>query len=406
MNRVLFINGCVYLPGEHALKRTFYLFDMMLGNGYDVYFLTSDFNHYDKTKRNVNEFLLRYPQYKNHISFIAMAAYKRNISINRFASVWNFESCAIKWLKDHKDNYDMIYISLPTLHLAGSVRKFCEDNNIKIIIDVNDLWPEAFRIVFKNNILYRICTFPIKKLADKGYKSADCVIAVSDEYKNRALLYNQKAVTSKTVYLGAMIERFDSGVRRYAHQIEKPDNEFWIAYAGTIGASYDIKTIIDAAVYLYEHGYSQIRFKILGQGPDETYLRKYAKKVNASNVDFMGFLEYEKMAAYLFKSDLMVNCLKKRASQSVINKISDYFASGHPVINSCSSREMQDMIENNNVGLNYEAESVEEAVKVILQIYNNVHMAFEMGKRSRELALEKFDRRKTHLELQDMLIEM
>lgn len=50
MKKTLFINGYIYIPGENAIKRTFYLFEMMRERGMDVTFLTSDFNHYTKQK--------------------------------------------------------------------------------------------------------------------------------------------------------------------------------------------------------------------------------------------------------------------------------------------------------------------------------------------------------------------
>lgn len=406
MPRILFINAAVYLPGEHALKRTFYLFDMMLSQGYDVHFLTADFNHYNKSKRDTDKFFRNYPQYRERISFISVPQYKKNLSFGRMWSNFCFERKAKRWLKSNTGRFEKVYISLPTLYLAGSIRKICSKNNIQIIVDVNDLWPEAFRLIFKNELLYWLCTYPIKALADKGYRSADCIIAVSEEYKNRALLRNVRSKMSATVYLGAMLERFDAGVAKYSAKIEKSDDEFWIGYAGTIGTSYDLKTLIDAVKQLNDRGFTDIGLKVLGQGPEEKELKEYINKNNIANVDFRGFLEYEKMAAVLSKCDIMANCIKKRASQSIINKVSDYFAAGKPVINSCVSREMQCMIAENNVGINYEAESVESAVDAVIQLYHNERLRDEMGKNARHLAEEKFDRKRTHGELVDLLIKL
>jgi glycosyltransferase involved in cell wall biosynthesis len=405
-NRVLFINGCIYLPGEHALKRTFYLFDKMLQKGCDVHFLTSDFNHYDKTKRDTERFLEHYPVYRGKVTFLEVDSYEKNISPGRFLSNWKFETKALSWLKEHIDAYDVVYISLPTLHLAGSVRKLCEKHGVKIVLDVNDLWPEAFKLVFGRDLIYRILTFPIKVLADRGYRSADFVVAVSDEYRNRALSVNRKASHSKTVYLGAMLDRFDGGVAKYQDEIAKDEGAFWIAYAGTIGASYDIETIIDAAAQLKKEGHTNVAFQILGQGPDEERLKAHAKEIGADNVRFLGFQDYEKMAAYLHKCDLMANCLKKRAAQSIINKISDYYAAGRPVMNSCVSKEMQAMVVDNRVGINYEAESVEAAKEAICHFLLSPERCKEMGENARALAESRFDREKIHMELIDLLLEM
>lgn len=73
-----------------------------------------------------------------------------------------------------------------------------------------------------------------------------------------------------------------------------------MAYAGTLGASYDLKTVIRACKKIKDHGINLV-FKILGQGPEENELKRYVEKIGAANVEFLGFLEYAKMAAALIK---------------------------------------------------------------------------------------------------------
>lgn len=403
MNNILFVNCAVYLPGEHALKRTMYLFEMMHKANYKVHFLTADFNHYSKEKRDIEHFYSQYPQYKDSIEFISVPAYEKNISVGRFWSNYLFEKQVMKWLEAEIGNYTEIYLSIPTIYLSSRIGKICREHNVKLVIDVNDLWPEAYKLLFKNDTVYKILTYPLKMLADKGYANADCIIAVSDEYRNRALQCNHKNPISRTVYLGAMLERFDRGVAQYAGTIQKAEKEFWIGYAGTIGSSYDLKTVIDAIRELHKKGYHNIRFKIMGQGPDEVMLKKHVEECKIAGVDFLGFLDYEMMAAYLSKCDLTANCLKKRASQSVINKVSDYLAAGAPIINSCVSQEMQSMIESYEIGMNYEAENTESAVNAILSFYLDGQQTKQICQNCRRLAEEKFDREKTHRELAELL---
>lgn len=403
MKQILFINCSVYLPGESALKRTMYLFEMMHQNGDNVHFLTADFNHYSKEQRNIADFYAHYPQYRDAISFISVPGYKKNISPKRFWSNLLFERRVMRWLKDKKDTFSTIYLSLPTIYLGGRLGRFCRKNGIRLVIDVNDLWPEAYRLMFRKEWLYRLCTYPLKALAEKGYAAADCVIAVSDEYRDRALRCNTKDPVSRTVYLGAMLDRFDRGVETYAETISKPEGEFWIGYAGTIGASYDIKTVIDTIAQLHKDGCENIRFMVMGQGPELAPLKAYVRDNGIPGVEFLGFLDYEKMAAYLSKCDLAVNCIKKRASQSIINKVSDYWAAGLPVLNSCVSKEMMGLVEQYGAGTNYEAEDPDSLAQAILTYYKDPQAIAQIRRDCRKLAQEKFDREKTHRELAELL---
>jgi len=403
MNRILFINGYVYLPGESALKRTVYLFNLALLNGFEATLLTSDFNHYTKEVRDVEKFYADYPKYKSIIKFIRMKPYRKNISLRRYLSNNQFEKSALKWFEEYGSAYDIVYVTLPAPIIADKIRVLCDRFGTKLVIDVNDLWPDSLRLLLKNEWLYNLSTFLIRKQVHKGYSNADCIISVSDEYRKIAEAVNKQYTSSKTVYIGSMLERFDAGVKEYKSNIVKPLNEFWISYIGTIGISYDISTVIRAVDELNKVGYSNIKFKVFGKGPEEAKLKDLVKKLDNKNTEFFGFLEYEKMAAYLSVTDATVNCIKARALQSIINKIADYFAAGKPVLNCGQCLEMREMIEKYDVGYNYDAENVADLVEKIKYVFSNPSDASQKGANARELAEAKFNRFKTHTELLDFL---
>ncbi len=398
MKRVLLINGSLYLPGEGGYKRTLCLFDMMKGQGYDVTLITGDFNHYAKKKRDVKDFYLKYPNYKNVI-ILPKITYKRNISVLRYTSDIIFSYTVANWIQKHISAYDVVYLNMPDINTILKVSKICTAKRIPMIIDVRDLHPEAMRIVFKNELLYNIMTLPMKIMANKAYCCADELIAVSEEYLERGLQVNKKVKNPKVVYIGATMDRFNEGIDNYAANIQKSDSEFWVTYVGTIGTSYDLKTPILAIDKLKKAKNINVRLKILGQGPEEDALKRLVHERSINNIDFMGFLDYEKMAAFLSKSDIALNCIKKNASQSIINKVADYFASGIPMLNSCCNKEMQWLIENFNTGLNYEAENEEDFIEKFMKLYDNQELRLLCGNNARKLAAERFDRANSYKEI-------
>lgn len=401
---LLFINGYIYLPGENAIKRTFYLFDLMIERGLDVDFLTSDFNHYTKKKRDIACFAKNYPQYKDRIFFLELKQYDRNISFKRFFNGIGFEKRAIKWFKKYGQNYKKVYVSLPSSTLVNGIKKHCEKNDVELIVDVNDLFPESTRLIFKNELLYKLFTFPFTHQERLSFSKADRIIAVSDEYREYAKKYNKKA-DSKTVYIGAMLERFDLGVKEFKSSVIKPNGEIWATYIGTLGSSYDLETIMFSVDALRKVHHLNIRFKVLGQGPSEKHLRLIAQEERLDGTDFLGFLPYERMAAFLSCSDFCMNSLKTKASQSVINKISDYLAAGKAVFNCGSSIESSMLISKYRCGYNYISENVDSLTSTFLTAIQNPDDLITFGHNSRELAENLFDRRKTHLELIDYLFK-
>lgn len=395
MRRVLIINSSMYLPGEGGYKRNLFLFDMLKKYGYDVKLLTGDFNHYSKRKRDIKKFREEYPDY-NSIIIIPKLSYVKNVSIKRYLSDLIFSKDAVKWTIEHLQEFDVIYTSMPDMEIINGISKKCKELNKKLIVDVRDLHPEALRVVIKNPLLYKVLTYPMKCRADKAYAAADELIAVSQEYLNRAQLVNPNTSEPTVVYLGSSLKKFDKGIEKYAASITKKDGEFWIAYAGTLGESYDLDTVLIAAKKIYNDISNSIRFKILGQGPDEERLRKIVKDHNIHNVDFLGFLPYEVMAAYLSKCDLTLNAIKRSASASIINKVADYFSSGKPMLNSCCCKEQQEMVELNNVGLNYEPGDIQSFYSAVKKLYENDLLRLEYGRNARRLAEEKFDREESY----------
>ena len=396
--RILFYNSAVYLPGEGGYKRTMYLFDMMRSMGYDVTLVTSDFNHYAKKKRDVAKFRREYPDYSDVVILPAIP-YTKNISIKRWISGKLFKNTFIKWFKKNYNDYDLVYTNMPGAGTNIAMSKICKKNDIKMIVDVRDLQPEVFRVLLKQEWLYKIVTHRMKLKADKAYNTADELLAVSNEYLQRGLSVNNHCRNPKAVYIGAILDKFYNGIEKYASGIHKSEGEIWATYAGTLGTTYDLYTLIDVAASLQNKGYKNLRFKILGQGPEAEPLKSYAQTKQVENVDFVGFVDYEMMAAYLSKSDMTINSLKARASQSIINKVADYFAAGVPILNGSLCKEMQDLVEDYEVGLNFEPENVESLEKSILYIINNPDKSKEFGVNAKALALKKFDRKTSYLEI-------
>lgn len=401
---VALINRAVYLPGEGGYKRTMFLFDMMRRMGHRPILVTSDFNHYKKEVRNVEAFRAAHPDYRD-IVFLHTRTYFKNVSLRRRAAEGDWRIAVRQWVEDHKDQLDAVMMAMPDMNAILAVAGICKANGIEMIVDVRDLRPEVFKVLLGGGWLYKLLTWPMKRKADAAYACADKLVAVSEEYLARGSVPGSHAKVRKAVYIGAVLDKFDEGVRKYAQEVGKPDDELWLTYAGTLGSTYDIATAIDAVHRLKDKTYAgkHLRLMVLGQGPDRAAFEEHAKSIGADNVTFTGFLDYEKMAAFLVKSDMTLNAVKRRGSQSIINKTADYFAAGIPMLNGCMCREQREMLETFRVGLNYEPENSGDLAEKIDTLAGNPELRAEMGRNARKLAEAKFDRNKTYRELIDLV---
>lgn len=398
----MIITQATNVKSEPGYNRFKYLSELLSSN-YEVTLVTSDFNHYTKIHRDSKKDIF-YDDRFNTV-FIHESGYKKNVGFKRILSHYQFAKNLEKYLRENTNIPDAIILGLPPHDSTKFISKYAKSNNVKILIDVNDLWPEAIENVIHINFLYKLLTNKLRKKAQNSYKMADAIVGVSNEYANHAKLYNDKTSIVHSIYIGTFISEFDKGKLEFFENIEKKENEIWIVYIGTLGVSYDLETAISAYKRIVDEGHQNVKFKILGRGPQENKLIRYARDINVS-VDFLGYKNYKYMASFLSKSDIALNVLKKKASQSIINKVGDYFSAGLPVINGTSSKEMNALIVEFNCGLNYASEDEDNLYEKMKILINDAQLRLEMGANSRALALKKFNRESTYTEFVEILEKM
>lgn len=394
MDIVIIANFVAELDGKYN-SRFSYLAKQLAKNN-DVELISSDFSHTEKVKRynSMNSF-----SYK--VTLLSEPGYKTNVCLKRFYSHYIWGRNIKKYLAKRKKP-DVIYCAVPSLTGPWNAAKFCKKNNIRYIIDIQDLWPEAFKMIFKMPIINDIIFMPFKFIVDRIYKSADEICAVSETYVNRAFQSNRKKIRGHIVFLGTELAAFDENVRR--NLIERTDNQIWIAYCGTLGSSYDITCVIEALYLLEKKGVKSLRFIIMGDGPKKKEFEKIAENKCVDAV-FTGNLPYEQMCGLLSACDIAVNPITRSAAQSIINKHADYAASGLPVISTQENKEYRKLVHDYEMGINCGSSAAKEVAEKLQKLIENPELRIKMGNNSRKCAEEKFDRAKAYSEIVDLIIE-
>jgi glycosyltransferase involved in cell wall biosynthesis len=373
---------------EKGYTRFLSLSRQLSAAGFDVDLITSSFQHWEKARRKTDD--PAFHDYPFRVTFIDEPGYERNIDFRRVISHWKAARNLRKYL-DASPPYDLVYCEIPPNDVARAASEYAHRLKIPFVVDVNDLWPEAMRMVFKTPILSDILFTPLVRDARITYQNATAIVGTSEEYALYPFNYRPRDIEHLVVYVGNELEQFDAFTRENSPQVSKPAGEFWVTYAGTLGTSYDIKTMLRAAELLRRRGYPTIRTCIVGGGPDQEQLEELAQTLDAT-VDFAGYLDYPQMAAYLTHSDVLVNSLIREAPQSIVNKIADYVAAGKPMINTGESPELKALVEHENIGVNVQAEDAEVLADAIELLFNNPKRRKEMGSNARRLAEKCFDR--------------
>lgn len=149
---------------------------------------------------------------------------------------------------------------------------------------------------------------------------------------------------------------------------------------------------------LKDRGYDNIKMIVLGDGPSRAEFEATGKACGCNSM-YSGFLPYEKMAAYLSKSDILLNSFVKKAPQSIVNKIGDYLSAGKPMINTCSDPEFRNMVDTLRFGENVEAENPVALADLIEKLYKDSELCGEYSKTARYIAETKFDRKVSYQDI-------
>ncbi len=356
----------------------------------NVELIVSDFCHGEKARRaNIYNFPFK-------ITLLNEPGYKKNICLKRFWSHYVWGKNVIKYLKSRKKP-DVVYCAVPSLTVSAKVSEYCQKNAIRFIVDVQDLWPEAFQMVFKVPVFGRLIFAPFKHLANIAYGNADEIVGVSQTYVDRALSVNKKGAKGYSVFLGTDLETFDENVRN--NPFSKPDGaEIRLAYCGTLGSSYDLTCVFDALDILNKKGLTNIKFLVMGNGPRRSVFEKQAQELKL-NVEFTGRLPYPEMCGRLCACDIAVNPIMPGAAQSIINKHADYAAAGIPVINTQESQEYRNLVESYAMGINCKNGDSLAFARAIENISLHPDLKINMGVNARKCAEEKFNRKNSYQDI-------
>ena len=372
--------------------RYVYLATLLHEHGYDVDFITSGFQHWEKRQRDVEHFDAGTDAYT--IRFIEEPFYPKNMCPQRIWAHHVVAKRVSEYFDEHHD-YDLIYCQIPPNDVAREIGKAAQKFNIPFVVDVNDLWPEAFRVALDVPVLSDILFSPFYRQAKAVYQMADAVVGTSDEYRERGLRDARSGIPSETVYVGNQLCEFDAGVAANASQIDKPAGDIWVSYAGTLSACYDLETLVNAMA-LVQKSHPEAKLHILGDGSERENLKAAAQSCGAS-VIFHGYLPYDQMAAWLSKSDITINSLVEKAAQSIVTKIGDYLAAGKPMVNTSCSKEFRAKVEADGFGVNVKPGDVEGMARVLVDLIEDSSRRAQMGEKARAIAEEQFDRPHSYL---------
>lgn len=357
-----------------------------------VKYVIADFDHRKKVYKKIGDNAI-------NISCIHVPPYSENLSLKRIYSHIVFAMKLRKYLNGLEEKPYVIYCAMPTSTTAYMSGKYCKKYGIKFVIDVIDLWPDSIMPLTSFKKTLSLLTYPWKWITIRSYKMANIIIGESRKYACEASKYNP-SVPVYPLYLGVDQELVNEVIAKHTLALEKPKDEIWIAYAGSLGTSYDFETLIRSISTL--NNIIDYKLWFIGDGVARCAIEKMLQKY-CVNAEITGFLSYEHLLKYLSYCDIAINIFRKDTKVVHSYKFNDYVATQCFILNSLEG-ETADMIEEYQIGLNFDFED-NSLDKVLLECISNWDKYHSWKINNRRLVAELLDKRKIYSKISSVLIE-
>jgi glycosyltransferase involved in cell wall biosynthesis len=319
--------------------------------GHRVTFFTSTFKHANKVHRYEQTTRRTVEKDKYDVVYIRSKPYQKNISVERMMAHLDLAQKLMAEIERGSERPDAIFISLPPLSTVDKICKWGKENNIPVIVDIIDPWPDVFLKALPGALrsIAKIPLFPfynkLKNIAD----NCSAITAISQEYVQWAQTFSGNKKPVACFYPAIQFDEIKSAFAKFNASVKKEEHKLKIIYAGSLASSYDIPTILNAAEILEKKYPAKTEFSIAGTGPQEELVKQ--KITELSNIKYLGWLGQEEIYKAFYLSDLGLAQHVAGATQTVTYKLFDYLSAGLPILNSLDS-EMAGIIQENKVGFN------------------------------------------------------
>lgn len=274
-----------------------------------------------------------------------------------------------------------------SVHLLAVLAAYwvAKHHRAKFIMEVRDLWPQTIidmGVLSERNPIVKA----LQALERFLYRRAERIITLLP--KAGEYIAAQGVEEDKIVWI-------PNGVDLSGFQVSssaaRSDGEFKVMYLGAHGQANALDVLIQAAKVVQDQGYPEIRFILVGDGPEKSKLVAMARELGLHNVEFREPVPKSDVPKVLSEADaFLVQLGGKEVYRYGIssNKLFDFMAAGKPVFSSLEAPD--NPVEKAKCGFTIPPRDPEALAEAFLKLYQMPAEEREvMGQRGREY-VEKY----------------
>jgi glycosyltransferase involved in cell wall biosynthesis len=249
----------------------------------------------------------------------------------------------------------------------------------KIVIQVQDLWPETVTEsgMIQSKVLIRFLSWKCRDF----YRKVDGIITISPGFKKNLITKGVKPEHIEVVYNWCN----EKSMRPAQFQKRVPEKPFTILYAGNIGIMQSLETVINAALYLKDQK-QNIHFRLIGHGIKVNELKNRVAELKLNNIEFAHPVPLNEISLEYDKADTLFTHFRKIGEQGdpIPSKIQAYLYVGKPIL--CGVRgSASSLVEQAHAGICFEPENAESLAKAAIKMSEMPHEELvKMGQNGHE----------------------
>lgn len=338
--RVWIENPFDNLPSEGRRPQRYWLMaEAFRAAGHEVTLWTSDFSHATKRRRSCDA---------PGVVLIPTLPYPKNVCLARVRS---HRAYAKAWLRLARQRAaevgkpDLLVVSVPPLSTGDAAIALKREFGCRLVADIMDAWPETFERLFPRPLrfLAPLALLPLRRAADRIYRSADLVTGVCDAYGPLAL--GRGAKSYFRAYHGIACGSAAADLPR------TPGDTTRLVYIGNLGRGYDLVAPIFAV-----RADPSLSLDIAGAGDWEPKWRALA--ASSPRIRFHGYLGEAELDRLLDAAAVGIVPLSDATCVGLPYKLADYAAHGLRTVTSLRG-ECAAFLERHRAGATYVAGDVE-----------------------------------------------
>jgi len=282
---------------------------------------------------------------------------------------------------------DIVLVYSPPLPLAVATYFMGRLRAKTAVLNVQDIFPQsAIDLgVLKNPWLIRF----FKGMEAFAYRHFQLIVAHSEG--NRGHIISRGGQPERVMAIPNWVDTdaIKPGVTNNGLRAALGLNRhFIVSFAGVMGYSQDLNTIIAAADLLRDH--QDIAFLLVGDGVEKPKIQHLVEDKKLTNVHFLPMQPKEEYPKILAASDLCLVTLRKEVQTPVVpSKILSIMAAGRPVLASLPLEgDAPRLIAEAQCGVCLAPESPELLADAILNLMQDSRLRAEMGAKGRHYAVK------------------